>query len=418
MTNDSTFTNTENTRIYKNHYGWTGETHLKLNGKNWVLTTMKRYNGKIATNCKVVEDKGGGSYSYMMFGGDPKEDFWLNELPTNTKATEQTIRNAHLKALAEFDAKNEGGELPKEDYKIEVGQVIFTDWINGGEENKRAIYAIEDGRFGRSYKTVLLDGSQTRFDDHIRPYSQKFGIGTYYNEGDKISQEEIDNLLIEAARNMELQAAQDAAQKIINDAAAEEKRNYLSQFIRADRRTTTNILKRHIFKTWPQVSDVKVRTDVFSMGDSMDVDYYAAAEIPELEKFVDNFQEGHFNGMEDIYEYSDNKVEIILEGHILQNYKYVFCKFKPESEEQAKSRILREEHPNIEADEKAELKATEGLTFVDYSEKAFAIIGNTKPIKEQLKELGGRFNANLSCGAGWIFPKTREEKVRSTLNLK
>ena len=45
------------------------------------------------------------------------------------------------------------------------------------------------------------------------------------------------------------------------------------------------------------------------------------------------------------------------------------------------------------------------LTLVDYSEKAVAITGDTKAYKSELKAAGGRFNAKLSCGAGWIFSK-------------
>ncbi len=57
------------------------------------------------------------------------------------------------------------------------------------------------------------------------------------------------------------------------------------------------------------------------------------------------------------------------------------------------------------------------LQIVDYSEKAFAIIGETKPVKEQLKQLGGRFNAFLKCGAGWIFPKSKLSAVKLQLSI-
>lgn len=57
------------------------------------------------------------------------------------------------------------------------------------------------------------------------------------------------------------------------------------------------------------------------------------------------------------------------------------------------------------------------LKLVDYSEKAIAVIGNTKDYKDTLKSLGGRFNFNLSCGAGWIFPKSKSDELKRKLNL-
>lgn len=56
-----------------------------------------------------------------------------------------------------------------------------------------------------------------------------------------------------------------------------------------------------------------------------------------------------------------------------------------------------------------------GLQIIDYSEKALAVIGETKAVKEQLKQLGGRFNPRLSCGAGWIFSKKRESELRALI---
>ena len=53
----------------------------------------------------------------------------------------------------------------------------------------------------------------------------------------------------------------------------------------------------------------------------------------------------------------------------------------------------------------------EPLKIIDYSEKAIAVIGETKAWKEKLKELGGRFAPGLSCGHGWIFPKTKRKPV-------
>lgn len=52
---------------------------------------------------------------------------------------------------------------------------------------------------------------------------------------------------------------------------------------------------------------------------------------------------------------------------------------------------------------------------IDYSEKAIAVVGDTRDIKDKLKALGGRFNPKLSCGAGWIFSKKQRAEVEKLL---
>jgi hypothetical protein len=56
-------------------------------------------------------------------------------------------------------------------------------------------------------------------------------------------------------------------------------------------------------------------------------------------------------------------------------------------------------------------------SLIEYSEKAIAVVGNTKAIKEQLKAIGGRFNARLTCGAGWIFSKKKENELKQLLSI-
>lgn len=66
-------------------------------------------------------------------------------------------------------------------------------------------------------------------------------------------------------------------------------------------------------------------------------------------------------------------------------------------------------------EEQTELQDDSKYQIVDYSDKAIAVVGDTKEIKDQLKALGGRYNPKLSCGAGWIFSKKVEDKVRELL---
>ena len=57
------------------------------------------------------------------------------------------------------------------------------------------------------------------------------------------------------------------------------------------------------------------------------------------------------------------------------------------------------------------------LNCSEYSEKAIVVRGEaTKTYKENLKTLGGKYNASLRGGAGWIFSKTSEGKVNKFIS--
>lgn len=75
------------------------------------------------------------------------------------------------------------------------------------------------------------------------------------------------------------------------------------------------------------------------------------------------------------------------------------------------------EKPTPTRPEKKEVE-TGKVQIISYSEKAIAVIGDTYPIKDKLKELGGKFNKFLSCGAGWIFRKSDLEKIKEALKPK
>lgn len=58
------------------------------------------------------------------------------------------------------------------------------------------------------------------------------------------------------------------------------------------------------------------------------------------------------------------------------------------------------------------------IEIVDYSEKSIAVFGNTIAIKDKLKEMGGKYNANLKKDKnvdikepGWIFIKSKKDEV-------
>ncbi|CAN7573686.1 hypothetical protein [Neorhizobium sp. LjRoot104] len=74
-------------------------------------------------------------------------------------------------------------------------------------------------------------------------------------------------------------------------------------------------------------------------------------------------------------------------------------------------REVRERVKSIEAISKAGQ-----LYMEDYEKdgkvKSFLVKGDTKDIKDELKDMGGRYNGSLG---GWIFPKTREVELAEFL---
>lgn len=64
----------------------------------------------------------------------------------------------------------------------------------------------------------------------------------------------------------------------------------------------------------------------------------------------------------------------------------------------------------------AEESPKPALTIIDYSDKAFAVVGDTKSVKDQLKKMGGRFNSKLSCGCGWIFSNKSRKEVETFIS--
>ena len=132
---------------------------------------------------------------------------------------------------------------------------------------------------------------------------------------------------------------------------------------------------------------------------------------PEMFKVLDavttyasSFRYDDSDGMQDYYD-----TNFYLKIKVSDEYKVVEPKAKKSSVKAEKAEEVKE----------VEAVTVEGLEIVDYSEKAVAVFGETKAIKEQLKELGGRFNPSLNYNgekrAGWIFSKKQADKVKELI---
>jgi hypothetical protein len=60
---------------------------------------------------------------------------------------------------------------------------------------------------------------------------------------------------------------------------------------------------------------------------------------------------------------------------------------------------------------------TTDLRIIHYSDKCVVVVGNTKPNKDRLRAIGGKYNAWLKCGEGWVFPKNKEALIKAEFSL-
>lgn len=60
------------------------------------------------------------------------------------------------------------------------------------------------------------------------------------------------------------------------------------------------------------------------------------------------------------------------------------------------------------------------IHIIEYSARSIVVGGDTKSIKKDLMNLGGKCNSKLKStpGKGWVFPKTKQEKVEIFLKSK
>lgn len=225
-------------------------------------------------------------------------------------------------------------------------------------------------------------------------------------------------------------------------------------------------IREELKTNFPNVK-FSVKSSNFAGGDSVHIGWTEGPTTLEVSAFTSKYQYGRFDGMTDMYEYSNSienlpqskyvqtqrainpeTTQIVFnklresftddtEDHELQRYTHsilskqsipagaivtglketnvngviedTFClEFDLSDVKEVKTEAVKPEFEKVEV-------AEGEIQIIDYSEKAIAIIGDTKPIKDKLKELGGKFNFRLSCGAGWIFPKTKLEEIENLL---
>jgi hypothetical protein len=206
-----------------------------------------------------------------------------------------------------------------------------------------------------------------------------------------------------------------------------------------------------------------VTSDSFSGGNAVRISWTDGPTVAEVETISQKYQYGHFNGMDDIYENTNDRSDIpqvkyVTESRTMsENINALLPEFEkrfsPEqmndyrnTPEQILYRIFAQtslpcEYSNLriektditcgqfeefykiafdveQVEEKTNYEPIEvkqgKIQVIEYGQ-GLAVVGDTKPIKDKLKALGGRFNFRLTCGAGWVFPKNKLSELQTAL---
>ena len=312
---------------------------------------------------------------------------------------------------------------------VSVNQVVV---LEGYSYDSYVVYEVTRDKWGITYHLINLRTYEFHTSDLIRPLSEKFGIGIYYDDANLRFLDPLETaaLLTKATEK-----------KTEDDKKAEEERqkNERTAKIGAERlRPLIPSDAKAVIIGELRVSECESYTDYYNYRIERTVilgfSTHTRNLFPEMRKHAANFEGTAFLA-ENNKEYEHRENYSMGDGMYLGRNKYSGWTISKEPIYSLEKFIERYAHtagdeaniclkaPQRETGAQqpttpADLSAL-NLEIVEYSEKAIAVFGDTKPIKDILKNLNGLFRANLTYNgerrAGWIYSRKQEQKVRETL---
>ena len=254
-------------------------------------------------------------------------------------------------------------------------------------------------------------------DEYCRPISEKFGIGFYYDlDAPRATDEEIAQA-IERANNFlkEEEEEKNRAEEESTRAREEVIKKYGAIFDQPSGKYSTDavLVAKHIRQDLASAfpgQKFSVRKADYS---TIHIEWQDGPTREEVEQIAGKHERictpDRWNA--DLWEHNDTAFTSVFGG---VDYLFYYRETAPENREIS---LYTKPEPKQNKTNKTDTIEAKGLQIIDYSEKAIAIVGDTRTIKDTLKTLGGRFNAHLTCGAGWIFSKAKEAALREALNI-
>lgn len=256
-----------------------------------------------------------------------------------------------------------------------------------------------------------------KLDEYARPISEKFGIGFYYDlDAPRAIDEEIEQA-IERANNFirEREEEKNRAEEESKRAREEVIKKYGAIYDQPSGKYLTDavLVAKHIRQdltnAFPGQKFSVRKTDYSTIW----IEWKDGPTREEVEQIAGKHQRNCTRDRwnDDLWDYEDSAFTSVFGG---VDYLFYNRETAPENREIS---LYTKPEPKQNKTNKTETIEAKGLQIIDYSEKAIAVVGDTRAIKETLKTLGGRFNAHLTCGAGWIFSKSKEDAIKATLNI-
>lgn len=256
-----------------------------------------------------------------------------------------------------------------------------------------------------------------KLDEYCRPISEKFGIGFYYDlDAPRATEEEISQAIERANQYLKEEEEEKTREEEESKRAREEViKKYGAIFDQPSGKYMTDavLVAKHIRQDLSNAfpgQKFSVRKTDYS---TIHIEWKDGPTQEEVKQIAGKHERicSRDRWNDDLWDYNDTAFTSVFGG---VDYILYYRETAPENREIS---LYTKPEPKQNKTTDTETIGAKGIQIIDYSDKAIAVVGDTRAIKDTLKTLGGRFNAHLTCGAGWIFSKSKEDAIKATLNI-
>ena len=318
-------------------------------------------------------------------------------------------------------------EIDRAKQVVAVNQIIQ---MEGYSYDRYVVYDITKNQWGIAYKLINLRTKEFFTADIIRPLKEKFGIGYYYDSENPQYMDSFEVAILLQEAQQKKKAEQEEAEK---------------EKVRVEE--VKKIGRLRMIAIFPENAQAVIVARLKQNESDNQTDYYASSVqrtvilgfsthkrdiFSEMRKHAPNF-EGTAYLAEFNEDYEHREKYSMGDGYYLGESKYsgwIIEKtpiYKRENTIEEFAYTAGNEDnihiskPNSTPPSNPTGAGKNGCTLVEYSTKAVAVFGDTKSIKDELRAMGGRFNARLTFNgkklAGWIFSKSQEQQLACYFGL-